>query len=212
MAKQPTDYFVGRGMRAVDARDLDERQDQLRMESRRKRVEELEIAGLGTRAIARALNVSDYTVRQDLKAIRGHRILEMGETSHLDRLMQSVAMRLAAVTELNLIINDRAIGAMARVQAIATKNNILDSIDRLQGTSAPDSVNSAAMAEFIQVVMEVVGDADPELARKVVVGLSQRTRPNSSVGAQLFAAVPGMTVDAGDAADEPDEDEPEPAS
>lgn len=150
-----------------------QQQQLIEMAHRREMVEEMHLAGLSNRSIARELGVDEQTVRRDLQVIKAQMQVEQLDTLG-ERLATSVARRLHLYTKAVVTANSKRAYDKDKVLAIETANKILNDIDRLQGTQAPDSLNSAALAEVFSVLEETLAAASPELQQKFAARLQER--------------------------------------
>jgi hypothetical protein len=175
--------------RTLADRDRHDREEQLRVLNRRELVAEMQLNGISISNMAKVLNVSRATIYKDLEAVTADRLLETGVTTLKERLVLSVSRRLAHHAALVMIANDRKSPAQARVMALTTANAILNDIDRLEGTVAAESVNSAVLAEVLDTVLGALQEADPAIQRRVLEALSDRAPANSSIGLLITSAV-----------------------
>lgn len=178
------------------------------IQRRRDLVEEMQIAGHSQSAIARTLNVSRMTVSRDLEALQQERIT--GNISSLaDRLQTSLARRYRTLQYLMGIVGDTKAYNKDRIAAAETFQKVQDTIDTLEGTVAPEKVNSSALAEMYNLFVRIVAQANPE-QQQLYQELLRQELAGNPIGAALLGSADAYHYDAGQAEDdeeEQDEDE-----
>lgn len=159
--------------------------------------------------IARELNVSVREVRRYLA--EADALLAMEALPALaSRIRRSVSVFQMVEQAAWAIVHDRNLpnNSMARTAALNQITMARQAIDRLQGTDAPESKTTAALAQFNELFMEELAAESPEFAGRLMARLAARVG-NTSL-APLLGAPDDVMVDSmpwGDDGDEPSQED-----
>lgn len=168
-------------------------------DKRRDLVERYKAMGYANRKIASILGVTEGQIRRDWIAIQTTYLAERLPTLH-ERIQLSVATRRLVQQEAWSVILDPRLDAksQSRIGAMQTVLVAQDTIDRLEGTINPESLHAAAVAEFVDTVLEVVSAVGgPEMHAEVLAGLGRKvggTTIGVLLGAPDSPSVPGSVV------------------
>lgn len=160
--------------------------------------------------IARELNVSVREVRRYLA--EADALLAMEALPALaSRIRRSVSVFQMVEQAAWAIVHDRNLpnNSMARTAALNQITMARQAIDRLQGTDAPESKTTAALAQFNELFMEELAAESPEFAGRLMARLAARVG-NTSLAPLLGApdeAVDSMPWGEPEASDTNDEED-----
>ncbi len=171
---------------------------QLSATKNRKMVAEGLATGWTPRDLADALKLPLGTVNNISKQITVE--LQLGSIPDLPgRLALSVMTYKAIQKAAWKIANDPELPPTAqnRVAALAVVQAAQQQIDRLEGTSAPDSISTKAMAEFTKLVLETLEEVEPTLRILVLQRLAQKAG-HTGMGVMIGGAGGGLALSAAD--------------
>lgn len=148
------------------------------------------------REIARILGVTEGQIRKDWQHIQADYVAERLPTLSA-RIEQSVRTRQFVMQEAYSVILDPRLDkkSQSRIGAMQIILNAQDSIDKLQGTTNPESVNAAAVAEFMNHVVAVIGRHGTAMYEEVLLDLSQSVG-GTTIGVLLGAPDSSAPIEA----------------
>jgi hypothetical protein len=179
---------------------------------RRRIVWELHLRRMGHRAIARAVNTSESTVRRDLEVINKELLLSnLG--SYEARLNETIE-ELKAIQYAAWQVHEQVVStSMNKVSSLNTAMAAQIEIAKFTGLTAPDTVNSAAFAQAASILLEehyaLAKDfgIDVDVLKARYYARVQAHLDGTSVGVMLGAIGTPAEDEVDD--DEVDEDDPD---